>query len=204
MDRRTTIKWMLAVSVALQSRGGGAASGAPDAPTGYGTDPKLLQAYPPGKLWPLVLSPGERAIATRLCDTIIPQDANSPSASSVGVVDFIDEWLSAPYPQQREDRGRILEGFRWLDQEAKRRFSRRFVALKSHEIEEICDDICYAPRAKPRFTAAAGFFARYRDLTAGAFYTTPAGRSDVKYVGNVPSVTFDGPPLEVLKKVGLA
>ena len=27
---------------------------------------------------------------------------------------------------------------------------------------------------------------------------------DLKYVGNVPTVTFEGPPLEALKKVGLA
>ena len=204
MDRRTTLKWMLAASVALGSRDGIAADGAQAPPLGYGTDPKLLDAYPPGKLWPLVLSFHERQIAVQLSDAIIPADEGSPSASSVGVVDFIDEWLSAPYPRQREDRKLVQGGFRWLDQEAKRRFSRRFTALKPAEVGGICDAICYVPRAKPRFAQAATFFARYRDLTAGAFYTTPAGRNDLKYVGNTPSTRFDGPPLAALKKAGLA
>jgi hypothetical protein len=53
-------------------------------------------------------------------------------------------------------------------------------------------------------TRQAAHFARYRDLTAGGFYTTPQGRKDVRYVGNVPLPRFDGPPPEVLKRVGLA
>jgi hypothetical protein len=204
MDRRTTLKWMLAASVAMRARIGSAAPEKAHEAGGYGTDPKLLESYPPGKLWPLIFSAGEREIATLLADTIIPADEVSPSASSVGVVDFIDEWVSAPYASQIADRRHIREGFRWLDQEAKRRFSRRFAALKSHQVQMICDDICYLPRAQPRFAKGAAFFARYRDLTAGAFYTTPVGRKDVQYIGNTPSVNFDGPPLEVLKKVGLA
>ncbi|HEY2682222.1 MAG TPA: gluconate 2-dehydrogenase subunit 3 family protein [Steroidobacteraceae bacterium] len=204
MDRRTTLKWILAASVAMQTRIASAAPADTRAAGGYGTDPKLLEAYPPGKLWPLTLSAAERKIATLLADTIIPADAVSPSASSVGVVDFIDEWVSAPYARQIADRRHIREGFRWLDQEAKRRFSRSFAALDSHQVQVICDDICYLPRAKPRFAKGAAFFARYRDLTAGAFYTTPVGRKDVQYIGNTPSANFDGPPLEVLKKVGLA
>ena len=67
----------------------------------------------------------------------------------------------------------------------------------------ICDDICYRPEVKPQFADAATFFAIYRDLTAGGFYTTPAGIRDLKYVGNVPLTRFDGPPPEVLRKAGL-
>ena len=36
------------------------------------------------------------------------------------------------------------------------------------------------------------------------FYTTPVGRKDLQYVGNVPLKSFDGPPIEALKKAGLA
>ncbi len=98
----------------------------------------------------------------------------------------------------------MLDGFQWLDRESAKRFAKQFAALDAEQQRSICDDICHAANAKRGFAEAAKFFARYRDLTAGGFYTTPQGRSDLQYVGNVPLQHFDGPPLEVLKKVGLA
>ncbi len=62
----------------------------------------------------------------------------------------------------------------------------------------ICEDICYVPKAKPGFQRAAEFFAKFRDLTASAFYTTAEGMKDLQYVGNVALTKFDGPPPEVL------
>lgn len=206
MDRRTTIKWMIAAASAVPLGRLVPPSAAQTAPSArpYGSDPKLLEAYRPGDLWPLTLTGEQRAIATLLCDTIIPADETSPSASSVGVVDFIDEWISAPYPTQRADRAMVLEGFAWIDAEAHRRFSRSFVALAPGEIAAICDDVAWLEEAKADFIEPAKFFARYRDLVAGGFYTTPVGRNDLRYVGNVPLPSFEGPPPEVLKKVGLA
>ena len=124
----------------------------------------------------------------------------------MSVVDFLDEWISAPYEQQRGDRKVVLEGLAWLDREVVKRHGTRksFVTLSPANQTAICDDICFVDKAQPAFVEAAKFFARYRDLTAGGFYTTPQGRKDVGYVGNVPLPRFDGPPLEVLKKVGLA
>jgi len=202
VDRRTTIKWVAAASAlpwlqrALGSTGGAHAKG-------YGTDPKLNRVYKPGELWALTLPPGMRRTAAALCDVIIPADSESPSASAVGVVDFIDEWISAPYEAQRTDRKTILEGLGWLETESKRRFRKFFADLSNAQMTSICDEICYLPKAKPQFIEAAEFFATYRDLTAGGFYTTPEGSKDIKYVGNVPLTRFDGPPPEVLRKVGL-
>jgi hypothetical protein len=213
MDRRTTIKWVLAVAAAAPGMGGAAraleaVAAVANAPSGhgYGTDPDLLRVYEAGELWPLTLTAEQRRTAKVLCDLIIPADASSPSASEVGVVDFLDEWISAPYEAQRQDRATLLEGLAWLDSEAAARHGagKSFVTLSNKQQTAVCDDICYAPKAKQNLVAAANFFARYRDLTAGGFYTTPQGRKDVRYVGNVPLPRFDGPPLEVLKKVGLA
>ena len=50
-----------------------------------------------------------------LCDVVIPADDRSPSASAVGVTDFIDEFVSAPYPDNVRDGKKILEGLAWLD-----------------------------------------------------------------------------------------
>ena len=206
MDRRTTIKWMIAAASAVPLGRLVPLSAEESARTAkpYGSDPKILEVYKPGELWPLTFTKQQREIATLLCDTIIPADETSPSASAVGVVDFIDEWISAPYPDQRTDREIVVEGLAWIDAEANRRFSKSFVALAAAEIAAICDDVAWLETAKADFVEPAKFFARYRDLTAGGFYTTPVGRNDLRYVGNVPLASFDGPPLEVLKKAGLA
>ena len=65
-------------------------------------------------------------------------------------------------------------------------------------------DIALVAKAKPEFRTAAQFFKRFRDLTAGGFYTTPEGMKDIGYVGNVPTATFEGPTPEALKHLGLA
>ncbi len=204
MDRRTALKWMLtaAASTALAPHLGRAQAAVPAA-KGYGTDPDLVRHYTPGELWPLTFTDGQRRTAAALCDVIIPADDRSPAASAVGVVDFIDEWISAPYPDQQRDRPVILAGLAWIDTESNQRFGRGFVGLDEAQKTAICDDICYAPKAKPEFKEAARFFASYRNLTGGGFYSTPQGRQDVRYVGNVPLATFDGPPPEVLKQAGL-
>jgi Gluconate 2-dehydrogenase subunit 3 len=203
MDRRTTLKWVLAATAAASApTWGGARSIAPADAQGYGTDPDLTRNYLPGELWPLTLSAAERRTATVLCDLIIPADDSSPSASSVGVVDFIDEWLSAPYAQQRQDRSMILGGLQWIEDQARARFGRDFSALSAAEHGSICDAICYTRVAAPTDSAAATFFARFRDLAAGGYYTTPQGTKDLGYVGNVPLDRYDGPPPELLKKFG--
>jgi hypothetical protein len=209
MDRRQTIKWMLAAAASmplLEQRATGADAPATPAAAarGYGTDPDLTRIYLPGDLWPLLLTPLQRRTASALCDVIIPADAASPSASAVGVVDFLAEWVSAPYPIQERDRVLILEGLTWMDAEAGRRFARDFASLRPMQQRSICDAICLEAKAKPAFAQAAKFFARYRDLTAGGFYSTSAGRQDLQYIGNVPLASFDGPPLALLHKLGLS
>jgi hypothetical protein len=204
MDRRTTIKWVLAASAAWPLRSIPLAHADTEpAAQGYGTDPNLLKDYKPGELWPLTLTAPQRRLAGVLADLIIPADEHSPGASAVGVVDFIDEWVSAPYPASQRDRPVVLQGFVWLDVEATRRFGKGFADLGSTQQSAICDDICDASRAAPERRTAAQFFAVYRDLTAGGFYSTPVGRKDLGYIGNVPLTSFEGPPPELLKKLNL-
>jgi hypothetical protein len=203
MDRRTSIKWVIAAASAWPLAGRLGAAPPPVSARGYGSDPQLLAEYHPGQLWPLTLSPADRRLAAALADLIIPADAHSPSASAVGVVDFIDEWLSAPYPDCRRDRPIVLGGFGWLDTQAQQRFGRDFAALEGHDQRTICDEICDVTRAASASREAARFFARYRDLTAAGFYSTPLGRKDLGYIGNVPQVRFEGPPADLLLKLRL-
>jgi len=185
MDRRTTIKWVLAAAGAMagpqsvvygleRTKSHAHAHDTP-ASKGYGTDPDLIKVYKPGELWPLTLTGQQRATARVLCDLIIPADASSPSASEVGVVDFIDEWISAPYPQQRQDRVIILKGLAWLNTEAASRHgpNSSFASITNDQQTAICDDICLIDKAKPNNVEAAKFFSRYRDLTARVLHHAP-------------------------------
>lgn len=205
IDRRTALKWVIAAASAshLPTFTSIAFADAPHDAHGYGKDPKLVDPYRAGDVWPLTLSAPLRKTAQVLSDLIIPADDVSPTASSVGVVDFIDEWISAPYPNFVADRKIVLDGFAWLDQEAQRRFGKDFAELQDSQLTSICDDIAAAnPRAELK--SAAAFFARYRELTTGGFYTTPVGMKDIGYVGNVPLTSYEGPPKDVLKKLGIA
>jgi hypothetical protein len=211
MDRRDAIKWMmtaLATTALLERDAFGAdamqaaKSGAKPG-VGYGTDPDILKTYKPGDVWPLTFNDAQRATAAALCDVIIPADSKGPGAGALRVHEFIDEWISAPYPGHDADKKLVLEGLAWLDTESQKRFQNDFVNLIARQKTAICDDICYLPQAKPEFRQAARFFHRYRDLTAGGYYSTPEGMKDIGYTGNVPLEKFVVPP-EALKKLGLA
>jgi len=205
MDRRVAIKWMLTVvgSVALLDGDAFAQAPASSRGAGYGVDPDLLKSYRPGELWPLALNAAQRRSAAVLCDVIIPAEGDAPSASALHVHDFINEWISAPYPAHQRDRMSIVDGLTWMDEESTRRFGKPFHLVTPSQRHAICDDICYEPKAKPELRSAAAFFRRYRDLTAGGFYTTPVGMKDLGYVGNVALPAFAGPPDEVKAKLGV-
>jgi len=205
MDRRTTLKWMLAAAAASPLWNHAARAPAPRrTAVGYGTDPDLVKAYRAGDLWPLTLTRAQLETAAALCATIIPADARSSSAAQLMVHHFIDEWVSAPYPRHVQDRKLVLEGLGWIDAEARRRFGRRFAAASEAQRCGICDEICREAKAAAKHRKAARFFARFRDLTADGFYTTPEGMKDLGFVGNTPSANFEGPPPEALAKAGLA
>jgi len=213
LDRRTAIKWMLATGTTLLAgrrslpaafRSAAPAADLPPGATGYGTDPDLLRTYQPGDVWPLTFSDDQRRTAAALGALIIPADEHSPSAADLGVHDFIDEWISAPFPEHAPDRQRILGGLAWLEAEAETRFDSRFSDLDEERQRSICDAICHSRTAGPGLAEPAAFFQLFRDLTAGGFYSTPEGMVDIGYVGNRASVSFDGPPPEVLRKAGLA
>jgi hypothetical protein len=208
ISRREALQWIASAStllIALPDAHGADTTGTASAPGGkpYGTDPNLLKTYKPGDLWPLTLSEPQRRTVTALTDLILPADDRSPAASAVGVPAFIDEWISAPYATQQADRPVILEGLAWLDTESRKRFQSDFAALDPERQSRIADDICHMPSAKAGFEPAAKFFHLFRNLTLGGYYTSPAGMKDVGFIGNVARTRFDGPPPEVLAKLGI-
>ncbi|HKE93294.1 MAG TPA: gluconate 2-dehydrogenase subunit 3 family protein [Povalibacter sp.] len=205
IDRRTAIQWMMAASAALQAPSLSFAADAAAAPatiTGYGKDPNLTKDYRPGDLWPLTFTASQRKTAAALCDLIIPPEGDVPAASALGVVEFIDEWISSPYEAGQRDKPVVIEGLRWLDEQSRSRFGADFAAITPAQRTTICDELVATP-ATPALLKPSAYFMRYRDLTAIGFYTTPVGMKDIGYRGNVPLASYDGPPQEVLAKLGM-
>ncbi|MBK6459315.1 MAG: gluconate 2-dehydrogenase subunit 3 family protein [Gemmatimonadetes bacterium] len=190
------------VDASKAASGGVEASGVPVAgPRGTKSDPDLLN---PKITWPMLLTASEMVTLTALCDMIIPADATSPAASAVGVPAYINEYVSAPADWYQRALVQVRGGLIWINVESNKRFGKAFADVTPAQRTAICDDICYAAKAKPEFKQAAQFFDRVRDLTAEGFYTTDEGMKDIGYVGNVALASFDGPPPEVLKHLGLA
>ncbi len=206
VSRRQAIQWVLAVTAAAALPRGtfGQTLNAKLPPAeGYGFDPNLVKGYKPGAFWPLTFNSGQKETATALADVIIPKDDLGPAASAVGVPAYVDEWVSAPYEPQQKDRALILEGLAWIEGEAKKRFNKGFSQLTESQRHEICDDIAYLPNTKAQYRQQAIFFDRFRSLAASAYYATPEGWKAIGYEGNVILQKFEGPPQEVLAKLGV-
>jgi hypothetical protein len=211
LPRRVVFKWMAAAAAAINLDGlpafaGDPATGLPPLPAGtkgYGTDPKLMTSYAPGDVWPLTFTADQKRTVTALADLILPADDLGPAASELRVPDFIDEWISAPYPGQMKDRELIIPGLAWLEIESAVRFVAPFPTLTPAQQRAIIDDICSIKRATAAFEKPAFFFARFRGLASGAYYATQPGWKAIGYVGNLPQATFTGPPPEVLARLGL-
>jgi len=197
LTRRDALRRVIGVSIALASMdltSFGAAGG-----RGIGTDPNLLKKEIP---WPRILSDAERKATTALADILLPADDLGPAASTLGVPDFIDEWVSAPYDAQEKDRGVIQTGLAWLDGEAKTRFGKVFADSSHEQQTALVDDI--TKDGTPAHQDAFGFFSLFRSLASGGYFSTPEGWAAIGYVGNKPLAEFPGPPPEVMKHLGLA
>ncbi len=166
---------------------------------GYGKDPDLMT--PPETPWPLTLTPAQLSLLALLSDIIVPAEGQSPSASAVQVPTVIDEWVSAPYPDQQQDRLTVLSALAWLDDEAALRFSQRFTALAAPQQLAIVDDIAHDTEQTPRqFQRIAKAFARLRNLVLAAYFCTPEGMEDIGYLGNVAIAgDYPGPTPEAYR-----
>ncbi len=167
---------------------------------GYGQD---VDVNNPVVTWDKTLDSNQLKNLTVIGDLIIPADDKSPSASYLDITDFINEWVSAPYPDQQEDRKTITEGLIRLDQMANNEDQRHFHGLSATRQEKIFDELAKSVEAGNASDDDDRFFSRLVYLYVGGFYTTDEGMADIGYVGNVPLESFDGPPEEIRKLIGV-
>ena len=201
IDRRTALTWMGVVGAATAVGAGVVVygpklGGEPEpAAKGYGTDPNLVK--PAKAPWPRILSKDELQAAAILADFVLPATATAPAASALGIPDFIDEWVSAPYPDQLKDRPVLRDGLKAL-----------VPAIVKGDAAKRTAALAALPASADARTQA--FFKRFRALTIGAYYTTEAGFKDIGYIGNIAREADEGPSAEVkavveqrLKALGL-
>ena len=163
---------------------------------GYGSDPTLTAPAVP---WPLTLDEHQRTILRITADLMLPADAHSPSGGTLPIDAFIDEWISAPYPQQQQDRVLILSGLAWLDAESENRFGVDFTQAVDAQRRMVFDRVAFRNRLEPGYERPARFFARLRGLMLAGFYSLPEGIADIGYLGNTPSLgDYPGPTDEAM------
>lgn len=164
-----------------------------------GEDPNLLTKEIP---WPRILTDAEKQVVTALSDIIVPADEFGPAASAVGVTDFIDEWVSAPYDTQVRDREVIRGGLSWIDAEATKRFGKGYASCNQAQQTAIVQDI--VTEGTEARKGGLKFFRLFRDRVAGGYYSTQEGWKAIGYMGNVPIVgDYPGPPEDALKHIGV-
>jgi hypothetical protein len=156
---------------------------------GYGSDPNLLKRT---VTWPRTLSAEQLATLAALCDIILPAEPPHPSATNIGVHHFLDEWVSAPYPQMQSDRTVILDGVAALGDAARKESGVSFAQLDAARQAAVFDQSCGAE-------ATAGFPRRLIELVCDGYYTTREGHAAIGYVGNVALASFPGASPEILR-----
>ena len=167
---------------------------------GYGQD---VDVNNPVVTWDKTLNSNQLTNLTVIGDLIIPTDDKSPSASHLNITDFVNEWVSAPYPEQEKDREAIVNGLERLNIQANRQDARFFHNLNADQQATIFDTLAKSVEAGSASADDDFFFERLVYIYVGGFYTTDEGMADIGYVGNVPLESFDGPPEEVRKLLGV-
>jgi hypothetical protein len=128
-----------------------------------------------------------RAVS-RIADLIIPA-TNTPAASGAGVPAYIDTVISRDPDQQQL----VADGLRWLDAEATRTSSKKFMDLPESAQIKILELLCEAADAGSSLARNVQFFALIKKLTADGYYTSKIGLIDeLGYNGNTVLANFTG------------
>jgi len=187
ITRRTALKYASLITLAAQGWSGHPSEAAATLAKGYGTDPDLLKRP---VTWPRTLSDTQLKSLAALCEIILPAEPPHPSAAALGVHEFLDEWLSAPYPQMQADRTLILGGLLTLDAEMRKAHGVVFAAADPAKQAAMFDQLSGAEPTAP-------FSRRLIELVCAGYYTTRAGHAAIGYVGNVPLASFPPPSAEI-------
>lgn len=209
IDRRTTIKWMLA---GLGSVSMANACGQPNVPsadalrlgkaasingTTYGVDPDMIE---PSVTWARTMTSRQLELAGKLSDVVLPATNELPAASAVGVPDFIDEWVSSPYEMTQNDRVECFDLFEWMEAEAVALSGVSFVEMSDENVTKMLDRIAWKDSVESGLEKQADAFNTFRTLATSAYFASEEGEAWIGYMGNQPITgAYPGPTPEALK-----
>jgi hypothetical protein len=132
------------------------------------------------------------ATLQKLCETIIPTDADSGGAIEAGAPEFIDLLTSENPEYQRKLGG----GMMWLDSACNDRFGSTYLECTAQQQKEMLDLIAYRKHAERDKDLQYGvdFFSFVRNLTSDGFFTSKIGIEYLGYMGNSFLLEFPGCP----------
>lgn len=158
----------------------------------------------PAGPWEKPLTEPELATLGVLVDLILPGDDESPAPTAIGLPDFINEWIGAPYPDNRADFEIIRGGIGWINSHAFKLHGKEFAGLTAAQQTAILDSICDPAKAAPELATGSRFFSKLRMLALGGYYSHSSTWKSLGYVGNAPIAgPYPGVPDEILKLLGL-
>ena len=162
---------------------------------GYGLDPNLITPSAP---WPRILSDKQKNSLAALSDMLLPPEGGMPAPSQMGIVKFLDEWVSAPYVQQQQQQPLILNGLTKLDVDSQAKYGQNFLELSGDRRRMMLDS--FAADTDENSTGRQ-FFKLLRYLVIGGYYTSDVGLRAIGYIGNVPSRNYGGLSSEVYEGI---
>lgn len=164
-------------------------------PTGYGLDPNLNDPKAP---WPLIMTKTQKRQISVLADIILPKTPKYPAPSEVGIPEFVDEWISAPYPDQLKDRSLIFDGLDWMEAESQRRWKSGFLHLHRAQQTSLLEVLSVTPPNPASIEASTlhSFFRRLRAIVVGSYYSLETNFAQIGYIGNVALASFPPPTPE--------
>jgi gluconate 2-dehydrogenase gamma chain len=141
---------------------------------------------------PKYFAPHDYATLQKLCETILPADADSAGAVEAGAPEFID-LLTSENPDYQSQLG---GGIKWLDETCTTRYAKAWLECAPAQQTEILDLIAYRKNAAEdeSLKPPVAFFSFLRNLTADGFFTSKIGIKYLGYIGNTFLVEFPGCP----------
>jgi gluconate 2-dehydrogenase gamma chain len=131
------------------------------------------------------LSPQHRALIGAIADIILPR-TDTPSATDVGVTDFVDVIAESYY--DAAERTAFVDGLDAIEALAQRSGGRAFVALALDAQTRLVEQL---DRATTRTTPAERSYGRLKGLVIHGWYTSERVQRDVLQTQIMPG-RFDG------------
>jgi hypothetical protein len=145
-----------------------------------------------GEYTPKYFNAHQYATLQRLCETILPADADSGGAIAAGAPEFID-LLTSESPEYQVKLG---GGMMWLDSACDLRYGSAYLECAPQQQKEMLDLIAYRKNAEhdPSLRYGVEFFSFLRNLTSDGFFTSKIGIEYLGYMGNTFLLEFPGCP----------